>query len=344
MNSLKKALLQDLYGWVVPSPWRRHRFLIAVGLFGVIVTLWMLMPQHHDDKTHVTVAASVNGDDLADNMRWLSSRNGHRSTYTSSRLNRKSVEDSNQDSIVDKKAFKKMLKGVSHLDPMSHHLAKKLTTKRLAAPIEIYQGSGNHVDSKFLLIAGEVIDATIESSVSTDLAGQVRAMVTEPVYAYLSRHVLIPIGSRLLGHYQAVSHQQQMRIWVRWDRVVLPDASSLTLDSPSVDPMGQVGSLADKVNHHNWERFRDAALLSVLSNGALIAGGLDASTETAGQVLRSQVADRLSNAAEQSWVSNKTYQPTALLYPGHRIKIYIMHDIDCKQLLSTSKQVRMNDE
>jgi|GEM_PF-2090230 len=339
MSPLKKKLFQEVYGWVVPSPWRRHRYAVYVSLFGVIIAVWMFIPRHQHDEGKSPVLAAANMDSLADNMRWLSHRMGYHT----------------QTSLVQKQASNTLprLELVSH--PRSHSLVKALSKKRLSAPVQIYQDDNgrskvlhqsqqSYLDAKDILMAGEVIDATIESAVSTDLAGQVRAMVSEPVYAYLGRDVLIPIGSRLLGHYQTVSHQQQMRIWVRWDRVVLPDGQSLKLDSPSVDPMGQAGSLADKVNYHAWERFRDAALLSLLSNGALVSGGLDASTETAGQVLRSQVADRFSNAAEQSWVSNHVYQPTAFLYPGHRIKIVVMHDIDCKKLVATDKKSRNVNE
>lgn len=340
MRSIDKELFQDLYGLVVPSGWRRHRYAVFIGLFCVVIIAWMMFSgHHHASDGESLVLAPDTTDSLADNVRWLSSRK-----------RQSNFKQMSRQAIINSQRTQALSGGSVGVKDHSHHVSLPFTSKRLEAPIQIYKhqerglsgGEAKQLQSRsaYMLLAGEVIDASIESAVSTDLSGQVRAMVSMPVYSYTGRHVLIPIGARLLGHYQTVSHEQQMRIWIRWDRVILPSGLSVMLDAPSMGPMGQTGSRADKVNRHAWERFKDAALLSMLSNTALLAGGMDASTETAGQVARLQVAERFSSASEQSWVSSHTYQPTAFLYPGHQIKIYVMHDVDCKPLRQATYKER----
>lgn len=57
-------------------------------------------------------------------------------------------------------------------------------------------------------------------------------MVTEPVYdAATGRFLLIPQGSRILDRYHSQITYGQSRVQVVWNRIILPDTSSLTLDN-----------------------------------------------------------------------------------------------------------------
>ena len=62
----------------------------------------------------------------------------------------------------------------------------------------------------------------------------------------------------------------QSRVQVVWNRIVLPDTSSLTLDNAGTDPAGYAG-LEDDVDWH-WDRvFAGAALTTLLGIGAELA-------------------------------------------------------------------------
>lgn len=98
------------------------------------------------------------------------------------------------------------------------------------------------------------------------------ATVTEPVYdTATGKFLLIPQGSRILGKYNSQVSYGQSRVQVVWNRVILPDTSSLKLDNlAGTDPAGYSG-LEDGVDWH-WDRvFAGAALTTLLGVGAELA-------------------------------------------------------------------------
>ena len=85
--------------------------------------------------------------------------------------------------------------------------------------------------SPYEVMAGTVIPAALVTGINSDLPGQAIATVTEAVYdSATGRHLLIPQGSRLLGQYDSQVAFGQRRVLLVWTRLVLPDASSITLD------------------------------------------------------------------------------------------------------------------
>ena len=65
--------------------------------------------------------------------------------------------------------------------------------------------------------------------------------------------MLIPQGTRLIGEYDSQVAFGQRRVLLVWNRLIFPDASSLTLDRlPAVDTAGNAG-LEDGVDRH-WRQ------------------------------------------------------------------------------------------
>src|SRR3546814_14221344 len=75
---------------------------------------------------------------------------------------------------------------------------------------------------------------------SSDL---VTAQVTENVYdSVTGRTLLLPQGSRLIGSYDSVVAFGQSRALVVWQRIILPDGSSIRIDNvPAHDTQGYAG-------------------------------------------------------------------------------------------------------
>ncbi|PTQ62858.1 conjugative transfer protein TrbI [Sphingomonas sp. PP-CE-3G-477] len=109
---------------------------------------------------------------------------------------------------------------------------------RLAAPA-----------SPDMLSAGSIIAASLITGLRSDLPALVTAQVTERVYDSATGSILlIPQGARLIGSYDSVVAFGQRRALIAWQRIILPDGSSIRLDNvPATDPSGYAG-LADKVN------------------------------------------------------------------------------------------------
>ncbi|MFT9639568.1 TrbI/VirB10 family protein [Alcaligenes phenolicus] len=86
--------------------------------------------------------------------------------------------------------------------------------------------------SPYQVMASTVIAGALVTGIKSDLPGDVIATVTEPVYdTATGKFLLIPQGSRILGRYNSQVSYGQSRVQVVWNRIILPDTSSLTLDN-----------------------------------------------------------------------------------------------------------------
>ena len=108
--------------------------------------------------------------------------------------------------------------------------------------------------SPYQVMAGTVIAAALMTGIKSDLPGDVIATVTEPVYdTATGKFLLIPQGSRILGRYNSQVNYGQSRVQMVWNRIILPDTSSLTLENlVGTDPAGYAG-VEDEVDRH-WGR------------------------------------------------------------------------------------------
>lgn len=97
--------------------------------------------------------------------------------------------------------------------------------------------------SPYQVMACTVIAGALVTGIQSDLPSDVIATVTEPVYdTAAGQHLLIPQGSRILGRYNSQVSYGQSRVQVVWNRIILPDTSSLTLDNlVGTNPAGCAG-------------------------------------------------------------------------------------------------------
>ena len=123
--------------------------------------------------------------------------------------------------------------------------------------------------SPWTLSAGSVIAASLITGLNSDLPGLVTAQVTENAYdSVTGRTLLLPQGSRLIGSYDSVVAFGQKRALVVWQRIILPDGSSIRIDNlPATDTAGFAG-LADKVDVHTWQLLKGVALSTMLGVGS----------------------------------------------------------------------------
>lgn len=82
--------------------------------------------------------------------------------------------------------------------------------------------------SPYQVMAGSVISASLITGINSDLPGIVVAQVTENVDDTVTGSaLLIPQGSRLIGTYDSVVAFGQSRALLVWQRIVMPDGSSM---------------------------------------------------------------------------------------------------------------------
>ncbi|KUY99099.1 MULTISPECIES: TrbI/VirB10 family protein [unclassified Burkholderia] len=182
--------------------------------------------------------------------------------------------------------------------------------------------------SPYQVMAGTVIVAALVTGIKSDLPGDVIGTVTEPVYdTATGRYLLIPQGSRIFGKYNSQVAYGQSRVQVVWNRIILPDTSSLTLDNlAGTDPAGYAG-LEDGVDWH-WDRIvAGAALTTMLGVGAELAAPENRNGDRVIIAGRDSLQDSVNQAGQEMTRRNLNIQPTLTERPGLPVRIIVNRDL-----------------
>lgn len=176
------------------------------------------------------------------------------------------------------------------------------------------------------VMAGTVIAASLITGLNSDLPGLVVAQVTEPVYdTATGGMVLIPQGTRLIGQYDSVVAFGQKRALVVWNRLVMPDGSSIVLDNlPATDAAGYAG-LEDAVDFHTWQLVKGVALSTLLGMGAEL--GADRGGSDLLRVLRQGAQGSINRAGQRLVERQINVQPTITIRPGWPLRVIVHKDL-----------------
>jgi type IV secretion system protein VirB10 len=176
-----------------------------------------------------------------------------------------------------------------------------------------------------MLSAGSVIAASLITGLRSDLPGLVTAQVTERVFDSATGNILlIPQGARLIGSYDSVVAFGQKRALVVWQRIILPDGSSIRLDNvPATDPSGYAG-LADKVDFHTWALLKGVAISTLLGVGANVTFSGESDLV---QAIRESTQQNVSRAGDQITSRNLQIQPTITIRPGAPVRLIVHRDL-----------------
>nr|WP_250890812.1 TrbI/VirB10 family protein [Sphingobium nicotianae] len=179
--------------------------------------------------------------------------------------------------------------------------------------------------SPYTLSAGSVISASLITGLRSDLPGLVTAQVTENIFdSATGRILLVPQGARLIGSYDSVVAFGQKRALIVWQRIVMPDGSSLRIDNvPATDPSGNAG-LADKVDLHTWQLLKGVVLSTLLGVSSELA--LSGQSDLV-QAIRMSTQDNVARAGDQITQRNLGVQPTITIRPGAPVRLVVHKDL-----------------
>ena len=187
--------------------------------------------------------------------------------------------------------------------------------------------------SPYQLLAGTIIAASLVSGLNSDLPGAVIAQVTEHVYdTATGRFLLVPQGTRLIGKYDSVVAFGQQRALVVWQRLILPDGSSVVIDNlPATDTGGYTG-LTDEIDLHTWTLLKGIALATVLGVGNSLAFGAGSSASDSDLIkaLRESTGQTTNRAGQRLVERNLTVQPTLTVRPGWPLRIIVHKDLQLR--------------
>lgn len=180
--------------------------------------------------------------------------------------------------------------------------------------------------SRWQLSAGTMIAASLVTGLNSDIPGMVVAQVTEPAYdSATGRAVLVPQGARLLGRYEDKVRFGQRRALVLWERLIMPDGSSIALgDAPAIDAAGFSG-LSDEVDFHSGSLLRGIGLSSLLGVGTELTFG-ESEAELV-RALRESLQTNADRAAQRLVERNLDIAPTIKVRPGFPVRVLVHRDL-----------------
>jgi len=182
------------------------------------------------------------------------------------------------------------------------------------------------------LMAGTVIAAALVTGIKSDLPGDIIASVTEPVYdSATHRHVLIPQGARLMGRYNSQVAYGQSRVQAVWDRIIMPDTSSVVLDNLAVADTAGYAGLEDDVDWH-WGRILAGAALSTLLgvSSELAVSNQGNVNGNAVIALRDSAQDTANQVGQEFTRRSMNIQPTLTIQQGMPVRVIVNRDITLK--------------
>lgn len=180
--------------------------------------------------------------------------------------------------------------------------------------------------SPYELLAGTIISASLLTGLNSDLPGTVVAQVTEDTYdTATGRYLLLARGSRLIGASDSVIAFGQRRALVVWQRIVMPNGTSIQIDNlPATDAAGYAG-LEDKVDYHTWTLLKGIAMSTLLGVGTQMTFGGNNSDLV--EAIRQSAQESTSQAGQRIVEKDLNIQPTLTVRPGWPLRVILNKDL-----------------
>jgi type IV secretion system protein VirB10 len=197
-------------------------------------------------------------------------------------------------------------------------------------------------ESLYELRAGFIIPGILIGGINSDSPGQIVAQVGQNVYdTATGRHLLIPLGSRLVGSYDSDIAYGQERLLVAWQRIIFPDGKALDIGAmPGADSTGYSG-FNDQTNHHFVRTFGSAFLMSAVvaatSLSQLYGNGIGGNNSqytnqpTTASTLNQALGQQLGQVTAQMIAKNLNIAPTLEIRPGFRFNVVVTKDLSFTQ-------------
>jgi type IV secretion system protein VirB10 len=174
------------------------------------------------------------------------------------------------------------------------------------------------------IVQGTTLQATLETAISTELPGVIRAVVSDDVYSYDGETVLLPRGTRLIGSYNSDVSVVQDRVQLAWSRAVTPDGVSVELGGYGADTLGRSGQ-EGFVDGRFRQRFGSAALISLI--GAAPEVVVTGNTSPAGQDVTQDIGNDLETTSQGVMGDYLSQPPVIYVDQGTGMTVFVNRDL-----------------
>ena len=200
--------------------------------------------------------------------------------------------------------------------------------------------AGRRGDKSFMLLRGATIPCVLKTKIDSTYQGFTVCQLTRDVYSSNGKTLLLERGSQVFGEQNVDINQGQARVAVLWSRVETPKGVVVSLDSPAVGQLGEMGIDA-KVNTHFWKRFGGAIMLSVIQDAISVARSrLEGKEDNTGNnnTTIKNTESTASSMAEEALRHTINIPPTATVNAGTVINIMVVRDVDFADVYKLQKR------
>ena len=132
-------------------------------------------------------------------------------------------------------------------------------------------------------------------------------------------------GSRLIGSYDSVVAFGQSRALLVWQRIVMPDGSSIQIDNlPATDAAGYTG-LEDEVDYHTWTLLKGVVMSTLLGVSSQATFGSSQSNLV--QAIQQSTQESTNQAGQRLVEKDLEIQPTIKIRPGFPMRVVVHKDL-----------------
>ena len=176
---------------------------------------------------------------------------------------------------------------------------------------------------RLLLPKGAFIDCTLETAIDSTLPGMTTCVMATDTFGADGKVVLLERGTKLVGETRGQVQQGSARVFVVWDEARTPAGVVVPLASPGADELGRAG-LAGTADHHFWERFGAAMLVSVVEG--VVQAAVQSSRSNSGTVVVNPPSTQ--DVLTEVLKNTINIPPTVRKQQGDRIQVLVARDLD----------------
>lgn len=191
-------------------------------------------------------------------------------------------------------------------------------------PTELEGVRAARLPNRNLLVAqGTAIPCTLETAMSSDVAGFVSCVIPRDVMSDNGHVVLMEKGTQVVGEYRGNLRRGSSRMFVLWNRAKTPTGVIVNLASPATDALGRAG-FDGEIDTHFWDRFGGALLLTIVGDAGQIAGR----QLSEGGLQINSIQNGGGSAAAIATENSISIPPTLTKNQGESVSIFVARDLD----------------
>jgi type IV secretion system protein VirB10 len=181
-------------------------------------------------------------------------------------------------------------------------------------------------DRNHTIYQGTLVHTILLSGIQSDMTGPVECRTAEDVRSFDGQHVLIPAGTVVFGHTQAVQTIGQSRVGLAFDYMRMPDAFEMTLQNLGAQSPDGSSGVKGHVNNHFLRAFGTSAAIGLL--GAASMWNTNSGYNMSGSdAFRLGIGSAMSQTAMQTFSRYALIPPTITIKPQTPVDMYMVGDL-----------------